>query len=121
MKHKNDKKQKNFYFFVVKLYSLFSQTRLKQLIIKNYKRKEYIIPIRNIMYNLSRVKMKIKFREIDQESLDKSLNESSINKSNLSIEEYEQELKKMIQISKETKNLEDDLNKFVQKNYVKNK
>ena len=41
--------------------------------------------------------------------------------SNLSIEEYEQELKKMIQISKETKNLEDDLNKFVQKNYVKNK
>ena len=107
--------------FFIKLYSLFSQTRLKQLIIKNYKRKEYIIPIRNIMYNLSRVKMKIKFREIDQESLDKSLNESSINKSNLSIEEYEQELKKMIQISKETKNLEDDLNKFVQKNYVKNK
>lgn len=104
--------------FFIKLYSLFSQTRLKQLIIKNYKRKEYIIPIRNIMYNLSRVKMKIKFREIDQESLDKSLNESSINKSNLSIEEYEQELKKMIQISKETKNLEDDLNKFVQKNYV---
>lgn len=105
--------------FFLKLYSLFIQTRIRQLAIKNYKRKELIIPIRNVMYNLLRVKMKIKFREIDQESLGESLNENSINKSNSSLEEYGQELKKMIQISKETQNIEDDLNKFVQENYLK--